>query len=138
MSAAPDANLAEARRWLKQAEEQLAAAQHSGKGQQWPAACFWCQQAGELALKALLIGQGEHARIHGLLHLVERLTPGYPDIARLADAARNLDRCYVPTRYPDALPRGTSADYFAERDFEDARSAATALLTYARQKLLDP
>jgi HEPN domain-containing protein len=138
MSAAPDANLTEARRWLLQAEQKFAAAIATGAASQWPEACFWCQQAAELALKALMIRHGERARVHGLLHLVERLSAHCPEITALSDAARRLDRFYVPTRYPDSLPRGTSADYFAEKDFKDAQADATQTLDFSRQRLLQP
>ena len=138
MSAEPDANLREAQRWLEQAAEHFAAAQWAAQGKHWPSACFQFQQAAELALKALLLRQGERVRVHGLLHLVELLLSYYPEVSRLDQAARNLDRFYIPTRYPDALPTGTSAAYFREQDSVEAQTAAGEVLSFARQKLAHP
>ena len=135
MNAAPDANLREAQRWLQQAGEHFAAAEWASQGRHWPNACFQFQQAAELALRALLIRQGEQVRVHGLLHLLELLRSYYPEVGRLDRAARSLDRFYIPTRYPDALPTGTSADYFNEQDSVEAQTAADEVLSFARQTL---
>ncbi len=135
MSATPDANLREAQRWLRQAAEHLAAAEWAAQGKHWPNACL---QSAELALKALLIRQGKQARMHGLLHLLELLLPYYPEVSRLDRAARGLDRFYIPTRYPDALPTGTSAAYFNEQDAVEAQTAAGEVLSFARQELAPP
>ena len=138
MSAAPDANLREAQRWLQQAAEHFAAAEWAVQGKHWPNACFQFQQSAELALKALLIHQGEQVRMHGLLHLLELLLPYYPEVSRLDRAARGLDRFYIPTRYPDALPTGTSAAYFNEQDAVEAQAAAGEVLSFVRQELAPP
>lgn len=135
MSNVDDANLRNAQRWLKQAEDQLTIADWNGQGRHWDAACFFAQQAAELALKALLIRQGERIRTHGVLHLVERVSVYVPGVSGLADAARSLDRFYITTRYPDALPHGTSKEYFCEADFKSAHTAATRILTEARAAL---
>lgn len=97
-------------------------------------ACFLCQQAGELALKSMLIRQGERIRVH-VTHLVERLARYYPDVRRLDLAARQLDRYYMPTRYPDAIPVGLPSDFFNEGDFKTAHAAAEEILLLARQTL---
>ena len=70
MSEVRDANLHEARRWLRQADEHFASAKWSAQGKYWAAACFQCQQAAELAMKAILIRQGERPRAHGVVRLV--------------------------------------------------------------------
>jgi HEPN domain-containing protein len=138
MSATPDADLLEARRWFAQAEEQFATAEWNAQGKRWPFACFVCQQTAELALKALLMRRGDRARVHGLLHLLERLRPNCPDVAQLEVAARNLERFYIPTRYPDALPTGTSSSYFTQQDATDALADAADVLSFARRKLAQP
>lgn len=138
MSDAADTNLREAQRWLQQAAEHLAAAKWAAQGGHHPQACFQFQQAAELALKALLIRQGEHVRVHGLLHLVEVLRPYHPDIGRFERTARRLDRFYIATRYPDALPTGTAASYFGEEDSAEAQTAAEDLLTFAQKELGQP
>jgi len=135
MSDPPDANVYEAQRWLQQAGECCAAGEWAARGRHWPSACFQFQQTAELAPKALLIRQGETIRVHGLLHLLELLRPYHPEVSSLGEAARSLDRFYIPTRYPDALPTGTAAAYFAEQDSAAARTAAGNVLAFGRQKL---
>ncbi len=135
MSATPDANPVEARRWLRQAEQQLAVAHYNAAGRFWPTACFLYQQAAEIALKSLLIRRGKRARVHGLLHLVERLVEDDQSAERLSEPARQLDRFYVTTRYPDALPTGISDEYFDEHDAVSAKTAAEQILATVRQEL---
>lgn len=135
MSASPDANSSEAQRWLRQAQHQHQAAQWSAQGKFWDNGCFQCQQAAEIALKALLIRQGERVRIHGVLSLVGRVKEYYPELERLLAGARRLDRFYIPTRYPDALVSGTSAENFDQQDFQMAEAAASEILQAVRHLL---
>lgn len=60
MSAPPEANLAEAQRWLGWAREDLTLAEHIAADPDVVrrGACMWAQQAAEKALKAMLIARG--------------------------------------------------------------------------------
>lgn len=133
MSEARDANRDEARRWLRQADEHFASAKWSAKGRHWAAACFQCQQAAELAAKAILIRQGERPRTHGVVSLVDSATQYDPALSELLGAARRLDRFYIPTRYPNGLPTGTAVDHFDELDFQAAETATQGILEVVRQ-----
>jgi len=135
MSAAPDNNLTEALRWLRQAEEHLSSARWSAQGQHWAFACFQCQQAAELAVKAILIRQGERVRTHGVVELVQRAKAYYNEIDQLLSAARRLDQFYIPTRDPDALPSGTAGQHFDDNDFREAEIAAARVLELVRRVL---
>lgn len=48
----------------------------------------------------------------------------------LLDAARRLDRHYIPTRYPNGFDRGTPRDYFTAADATQAITDADALLGF--------
>jgi HEPN domain-containing protein len=136
MSEALDNNLFEARRWLKQAEEHLAVAEWNGQGRFWPAACFHCQQAGELAMKAVLLREGErNLRVHTVLGLLRRAAEYDAALRPLEPKARRLDRYYIGTRYPNGLGEGTASDYYDEADFQEARSAAAELIEMAHHRL---
>ncbi|MGO9021189.1 MAG: HEPN domain-containing protein [Syntrophobacteraceae bacterium] len=64
--------------------------------------CFHSQQSAEKAVKALLLLQGQVVpRTHLLGDLLRLLEPD-PFSASLG--IQLLDRFYLPTRYPDALP----------------------------------
>jgi len=118
---------AEARRWLAQAESDLAFAEVGVREGFFAQACFICQQAGEKALKALHYRRG--ARIvlgHSLAELLHDLLSDHPDLGDLRDAARQLDQYYIPTRYPNGLPGGVPAEAFTPRQAAEA-------VAYARQ-----
>lgn len=89
--------------------------------------CFHCQQCAEKAVKGLLAQQGQTPpRTHRLGDLLGLLDPD--PLAGLALEVHLLDRFYIPTRYPDALP-GVLPEGLA--DAQDAREA----LDVARQAL---
>jgi HEPN domain-containing protein len=91
----------------------------------------------EKALKALLAASGELVpRTHRLADLWHRLPATDRDaLVHLRDAAFDLDRYYLPARYPDALPgvlpEGLPGKEHAERAVETCRR----VLGYVRQQL---
>jgi HEPN domain-containing protein len=81
--------------------------------------CFHAQQCAEKAIKAWL-EQQEHVipRTHRMADLLALLPPAL--LEGMADGLRLLDRFYIPTRYPDALP-GEGLDGLPTQD--DAQEA---------------
>jgi len=133
MSGAPHDNLAEAQRWLKQAEENLATARWNGQGKLWAAACFYSQQTGEIALKAVLIRQGERSLFtHSVLRLTQWVGGYHPEFSRMLGKARRLDRYYIATRYPNGMDSGTASENFDEQDYREAEPAAAEFVELAR------
>ncbi len=64
----------DAERWLRQAKEDLRAAQYNFYGKKYKVAAFLCQQSAEKALKALLIKKtNEFPKIHDLMKLARLL-----------------------------------------------------------------
>lgn len=47
-------------------------------------------------------------------------------------AARNLDRHYVPTRYPDSFDSGSPYEYFTEEDAENAILCCRRILEFCK------
>ena len=72
----------------------------------WNQACFHVQQCVEKLLKAALARQqAPIPQIHQLSDLLDRVdAQTLQAVALLAPRIRSLDRFYIPTRYPDALP----------------------------------
>jgi HEPN domain-containing protein len=131
MSGPPDANLEEARRWLQQARMDLATARWLGQGRFWAQACFYCQQAAETALKAVLICAGEeNPRTHSTTRLIKRAVSYGPDFARFSKDAPLLDRHYVGTRYPNGVSVDQS-QMWEEKDFCEAEVAASGIVDIA-------
>jgi HEPN domain-containing protein len=124
----------EARRWLEQAEADLAAAEDVAERHPH-VACFLAQQAAEKALKAAqLAAAGVIARTHSLSQ-VERMLAELGLVLRRvqAQALRDLERMYTEARYPDALPDSIPARYFTPDDARHARAIARAVLADARE-----
>jgi HEPN domain-containing protein len=129
-----DQNRDEALRWLRQAENDLAAARTLTDGGFYAQGCFYAQQAGEKALKAALFSRGERPwRVHSVQKLAETCSDQDETAAPLVDQGRLLDRFYIPTRYPNGLPAGTPAEAFVEDDAQQALRAAEAVLRYAKE-----
>lgn len=119
----------EARRWLAQAENDLAFAELAARERFFAQACFNAQQAAEKALKAFLYGQGaEHVYGHSVAELLAESGKLDSEFTPLGGRAAPLDQYYVATRYPNSLPGGIPAQVFGADD-------ATRALTMAREVL---
>ncbi|MGC8491974.1 MAG: HEPN domain-containing protein [Syntrophobacteraceae bacterium] len=112
---------AESERWLQFAAEDLHMGELAMREAIYNQVCFHSQQCVEKAIKALLTLQGKLApRTHLLGDLLRLLDPN-PFPVELGIAL--LDRFYLPTRYPDALP-GSLPDVLPNN--EDASEALDA------------
>lgn len=120
----------EARRWLRTAKEDLAAAETLYRNDLFSHACFLSQQAGEKVLKALWHSSGEDPWGHS----IQRLLTAFPDLSirnqlenMLTDAVL-LDRYYIPTRYPNGLPDLTPGQVYFMQDAQAALASARRLV----------
>lgn len=126
----------EGQRWMQQAEQTFARAQHNYNGGFYAGACFECQQAAEMALKAFLYSRGERlVRTHSVEELRQRCETYEPDFAAVSREAKKLDRLYLTTRYPDALPGGVPAESFDDEDAQEAITRATRVMELAKKHL---
>ena len=97
----------DARRWLRQAENDMAAARLMLREGFHSQVCFMSHQVAEKAVKALAYYRGDrYVTGHSVSDLVTDLKSSYPQLSEHLKLAKTLDRYYVPTRYPDALPGG--------------------------------
>jgi HEPN domain-containing protein len=130
----------EADRWLGFAREDLRMAELALQAAIFNQTCFHSQQCAEKALKALITLQGTAPpRTHRLVDILSLL-----DSALFADTAMDiqlLDRFYIPTRYPDALPGVLPEGLPIRRDAEQALATARQVLetaeTFARSNRQD-
>jgi len=117
----------EGERWLRFAREDLHMAELAMPAGIYNQVCFHAQQCAEKAIKGLLaLQQIVPPRTHQIADLLPLLEAN--PFAELSLEIQLLDRFYIPTRYPDALP-GTLPEGLPERD-----DAEQALIT-ARQAL---
>jgi HEPN domain-containing protein len=94
-------------------------------------ACFSAEQAGQLALKALLHGVGAAPWGHDLERLAGKAREqGFVLPEEIADTIRRLSRLYIPSRYPDAHAAGDAASHFGASDAEAAMRDAREVLAW--------
>lgn len=123
----------EARRWMAQARDDLEFIQWLlGEGRGFEKGCFIAQQSAEKALKAVLyLGGARTVLGHSVADLLERVLAEHPRLAALSDDARQLDRFYIPTRYPNGLPGGAPFESFTREDLEKAVGMAGRIVAGA-------
>ena len=92
-------------------------------------ACFSAQQAAEKAVKADFQRMGAEAWGHSTADLLQELSKRYPVSSELIDSALELDKAYIPTRYPNAHPSGSPRSRYT-------RAEAERLIEYA-SKIVD-
>ncbi len=101
---------AEAKRWLRQAENDLEFARLGLREGFFSQACFLTQQSAEKAVKAIAYGLGERTVLgHSVLVLADRYKDRVPELDALRGEAGILDQYYIPYRPAAALPAVTAA-----------------------------
>jgi len=123
------------RDWLRQAEADLRHARHASEAGDYEWAAFAAQQAAEKAVKAVF--QKLHLDAWG--HTLSLLLPSLPAQAAcpapLIDAAKRLDKHYIPTRYPNGFDRGAPVDFYTLGEAAQAIADAGAILEFCRRQV---
>jgi HEPN domain-containing protein len=118
--------------WFRQAQLDLAAASDAeGQGHyEW--ACFAAQQAAEKAVKAVHESMGTEAWRQSVTALLGALD----QIPReVLDAAKALDKHYIPTRYPNSHPAGAPGDLYTASEAERALADAQRIIGHVQSRL---
>ncbi len=120
-----------ARDWWTQAKADLRHARHALEDGDYEWACFAAQQAAEKALKAVFEQRGEDVWGHSLVRMLEALqNEGIEVSDDLLEAAKILDKHYIPTRYPNGLEQGAPTEFYTRKEAEDAIRYSEALLRF--------
>ena len=129
----------EARRWLETAQEDLDAARDLMDSGKYSHSCFFSQQAGEKAVKALWYFLGEDPWGHSIQRLVNELPvpEAHSRLQPLLDAGVLLDRYYIPTRYPNGLPDLTPGQVYFKRDAEACLESSNRLISVVGQLMAE-
>lgn len=93
------------------------------------------QQAAEAALKGLHLSRGQVAWGHAILDLLADLPSGISVPEGLVEAAKILDKYYIPTRYPDAHPAGPAARHYTLSEAVEAVRLAEDFLAFVEAHL---
>ena len=127
----------EALRWLSEALWDYETALILHRERRYNAAAFYSHQAAEKAVKALLYYVNEAPWGHSVRVLLERYfrKVGTDVDDKLLSYARELDRHYIPSRYPNAHPAGTPHEAYDEETSKRALEAAKRVIDFVRRVL---
>jgi HEPN domain-containing protein len=106
--------------WINQADRDFKVAQELMIIESFEWSCFVSQQAAEKAVKAVFQKLNAVAWGHSIFDLLRTLSKKVTVDEELLYCARNLDKYYVPTRYPNGFESGSPYEYFSRKDAEDA------------------
>lgn len=86
-------------------------------------------------MKAALLALGGEGWGHSVTRLLADLAQRQAPAGELLDAARRLDKHYIPTRYPNGFPAGAPSDYYTAEEARQAIADATAIYELCRQQV---
>jgi len=101
-------------------------------------ACFAAQQGAEKAIKAVYQRWGGAAWGHSLTLLLEQLPTASPPSDAVLEAARRLDKHYIPARYPNGFEAGAPLDYYTRAEAEESIRYAETILRFCEDLLAGP
>jgi len=102
--------------WLDEAEGDLEHAKSDTERGYYNWACFSAQQAAEKAVKAVFQKLGAEAWGHSVADLLLELAKRYQIQEALINRALELDKAYIPARYPNAHPSGSPRRKYTEEE----------------------
>lgn len=128
------------RDWLAQAVRDLEHARLDLERGFFEWCCFSAQQSAEKAAKALMQRLGCEAWGHSVADLLRALPEAHRSGNELVERGLELDKGYIPARYPDAHPAGHPGSRFTRSEAERAIGHAEAIVEFCSRQLaaLDP
>ena len=127
----------EATRWLRQAEQDLIDASYNRDGARFNISCFLCQQASEKAIKAFLyFKEAEDIWGHSLIDLCEDAKIFDMFFDTIKSEARQLDKYYELTRYPEFLPGGICSEAFDVNDADRAYELSSFVVGFVKERII--
>jgi HEPN domain-containing protein len=121
--------------WWQQAARDLAHARRAAEAGDHEWAAFAAQQAAEKGLKALVMAHGGEPWGHLLTALAEALPAGLAAPPAVLDAARRLDKHYIPARYPNGFASGFPGMLYTRGEALQAIEDASAIIEFCRRGL---
>jgi HEPN domain-containing protein len=116
------------KRYRRQAVHTLDSAKRDRDAGDHDWSCFKAQQAAELALKGYLRASTSYVTGHSVMKLLAQISTPAP--TGILDCARELDKVYIPSRYPDAYDWGSPMDYYSSADADGSILCATRILEW--------
>jgi HEPN domain-containing protein len=118
------------RDWLSQAKRDLSHAIHACEDEDFEWSCFSAQQGAEKAVKAVFLYLHGESWGHSVFALLKTLDEKKEVPERLIEAAKSLDKHYIPTRYPNGFDSGMPGDYYTKKDAQEAIENAREVIEF--------
>ena len=118
------------RDWLAQAKRDLNHAVHACEDEDFEWSCFSAQQGAEKAVKAVFLYLHGESWGHSVFALLKALGDKIEVSEQLIEAAKNLDKHYIPTRYPNGFDSGMPGDYYTKKDAQEAIKNAREIIEF--------
>jgi HEPN domain-containing protein len=133
-----DAQRRESDRWQAQADADLRDAEMAAQAGSHALACFLSQQTAEKAVSGYLFARGaERVWGHALADLCEDAKALDPSFDVIKTVAMLLDKHYLTSRYPSALPGGIPALAYDAEDSRRAIEIAHDVRDFVSERLRD-
>jgi len=123
------------RDWMEQGKSDLDHARSDMEHGFYEWACFSAQQSAEKAVKAVFQKMGAEAWGHSVADLLEELSKTHSLSGKLKDAALELDKAYIPTRYPNAHPSGSPKSRYTKKEARRLIEYATEIVEFCARLL---
>ncbi|MBO3801146.1 MAG: HEPN domain-containing protein [Thermoproteota archaeon] len=121
--------------WINQAEGDLEHAKHDLKFGFYDWACFSAQQSAEKAVKAALQKLGAEVWGHSVYDLLTHLNEKEPISTTLLEYSLELDKAYIPIRYPNAHPSSSPRRRYTGGEAERLIKYAEEILEFCKSLL---
>jgi len=118
------------RDWLAQAKRDLNHAVHACEDEDFEWSCFSAQQGAEKAVKAVFLYLHGESWGHSVFALLKALGDKIEVSEQLVEAAKSLDKHYIPTRYPNGFDSGMPGDYYTQKDAQEAIENAREIIEF--------
>lgn len=117
---------------FRQPEKDLQHAKRSIDAGDFEWACFAAQQAAERAVKSLYQTIHDNALGHSVSRMLLDLPVSFRPQEDLLERAKELDKHYNPSRYPNFYPEGAPLDYYTGPEALRAVDGAEKILEFVR------
>jgi HEPN domain-containing protein len=127
--------MARADDWLRQAKRDLKHAKESLKIKHYEWAVLAAQKSAEKAIKALYYEMGADPWGHSIYQFLKKLPERFEVDEILINAAKNLDKHYITSRYPNGFASGAPEDYYIRKDADKAIKDGEKIFQFCKDKI---
>ncbi len=115
---------------MNQAKHDLQHARNSFKMEHYEWCCFAAQQSAEKAVKSLFRHTVASVQVNSVTILLAKLPESVRPATELVDKAKELDKHYIASRYPDSWPQGAPFQYFTGQQARRSVQYANEIINF--------